>query len=165
MTRTTAPDISHLPALPHWDTRRRTCPPRSARSRPRLRARIAASGRSVERSSRVIEPRVRDRVDEIVAAKGRGEPVGRKSTTRTSRPVPVPAARSARCAGVAAWSCAGTSRANRRSPGIRASRLRREQPVLRELPGPGDDFFGSVGSRPEIYPIYWSPPADAGPPE
>ena len=23
--------------------------------------------------------------------------------------------------------------------------------------GPGDDFFGSVGSRPEIYPIYWSP--------
>ena len=22
--------------------------------------------------------------------------------------------------------------------------------------GPGDDFFGSVGSRPEIYPIYWS---------
>jgi Gig2-like len=24
--------------------------------------------------------------------------------------------------------------------------------------GPGDDFFGSVGSKPEIYPIYWSPP-------
>ena len=24
--------------------------------------------------------------------------------------------------------------------------------------GPADDFFGSVGSRPEIYPIYWSPP-------
>ena len=24
--------------------------------------------------------------------------------------------------------------------------------------GPGDDFFGSVGSRPEIYPIYWSTP-------
>ena len=23
--------------------------------------------------------------------------------------------------------------------------------------GPGDDFFGSVRSRPEIYPIYWSP--------
>lgn len=23
--------------------------------------------------------------------------------------------------------------------------------------GPGDDFFGSVGSTPEIYPIYWSP--------
>ena len=22
--------------------------------------------------------------------------------------------------------------------------------------GPGDDFFGSVGSRPEIYPVYWS---------
>ena len=22
--------------------------------------------------------------------------------------------------------------------------------------GPGDDFFGSVGSKPEIYPIYWS---------
>jgi hypothetical protein len=24
--------------------------------------------------------------------------------------------------------------------------------------GPGDDFFGSVGSKPEIYPIYWSAP-------
>lgn len=24
--------------------------------------------------------------------------------------------------------------------------------------GPADDFFGSVGSRPEIYPIYWSAP-------
>jgi Protein of unknown function (DUF1479) len=23
--------------------------------------------------------------------------------------------------------------------------------------GPGDDFFSSVGSRPEIYPVYWSP--------
>jgi hypothetical protein len=23
--------------------------------------------------------------------------------------------------------------------------------------GAGDDFFGSVGSRPEIYPVYWSP--------
>lgn len=23
--------------------------------------------------------------------------------------------------------------------------------------GPGDDFFSSVGSKPEIYPIYWSP--------
>ena len=23
--------------------------------------------------------------------------------------------------------------------------------------GPADDFFGSVGSKPEIYPIYWSP--------
>ena len=23
--------------------------------------------------------------------------------------------------------------------------------------GPGDDFFGSLGSRPEIYPVYWSP--------
>jgi hypothetical protein len=23
--------------------------------------------------------------------------------------------------------------------------------------GPGDDFFGTVGSKPEIYPIYWSP--------
>jgi Gig2-like len=23
--------------------------------------------------------------------------------------------------------------------------------------GPGDDFFGTVGSKPEIYPVYWSP--------
>jgi Protein of unknown function (DUF1479) len=24
--------------------------------------------------------------------------------------------------------------------------------------GPGDDFFASVRSKPEIYPVYWSPP-------
>ena len=28
----------------------------------------------------------------------------------------------------------------------------------KERGGPGDDFFDSVGSKPEIYPIYWSPP-------
>jgi hypothetical protein len=33
-----------------------------------------------------------------------------------------------------------------------------------ELPAaPGDDFSGSVGSEPEIYPVYWPPAPDAGP--
>ena len=31
--------------------------------------------------------------------------------------------------------------------------------------GPGDDFFGSVGSKPEIYPDLLVARADAGPPE
>ena len=60
------------------------------------------------------------------------------------------------CVGAVAWSSAATSTATRPRLGPRHRRLRRAQPVLRELPGPGDDFFGSVGSKPEIYPIYWS---------
>lgn len=37
-------------------------------------------------------------------------------------------------------------------------RLRRVQPLFGRLTsGPGDDFFSTVGSKPEIYPVYWSP--------
>src|SRR4029077_1565665 len=75
MARTTAPDISHLPALPHWDTTPEDLPAAIREVKATLRARIAASGRSVEEVFSVIEHRVRDRVDEIVAAKERGESV------------------------------------------------------------------------------------------
>ena len=48
MTRTTAPDISHLPALPHWDTTPEDLPAAIREVKATMRARIAASGRSVE---------------------------------------------------------------------------------------------------------------------
>ena len=48
MTRTTAPDISHLPALPHWDTTPEDLTAAIREVKATVRARIAASGRSVE---------------------------------------------------------------------------------------------------------------------
>ena len=75
MTETAARDISHLPDLPHWDSTPEDLPAAIREVKAALRARIAASGRSVEEVFAVIERRVLDRVDEIVAAKELGEPV------------------------------------------------------------------------------------------
>jgi Protein of unknown function (DUF1479) len=157
MTRTTAPDISHLPALPHWDTTPEDLPAAIREVKATLRARIAASGRSVEEVFAVIEHRVRDRVDEIVAAKDRGEPVWPEIDYADISSGAVPAA--------------VLGQVRRRGCLVVRGHFPREQALawdqgivdyvesnrfFENYRGPGDDFFGSVGSRPEIYPIYWS---------
>jgi Gig2-like len=158
MTRTTAPDISHLPALPHWDTTPEDLPAAIREVKATVRARIAASGRSVEEVFAVIEHRVRDRVDEIVAAKERGEPVWPEIDYADISSGAVPAA--------------VLGQVRRRGCLVVRGHFPREQALawdqgivdyvesnrfFENYRGPGDDFFGSVGSRPEIYPIYWSP--------
>jgi len=158
MTRTTAPDVSHLPALPHWDTTPEDLPAAIREVKATLRARIAASGRSVEEVFAVIEHRVRDRVDEIVAAKERGEPVWPEIDYADIASGAVPAA--------------ALGQVRRRGCLVVRGHFPREQALawdqgivdyvesnrfFENYRGPGDDFFGSVGSRPEIYPIYWSP--------
>jgi Protein of unknown function (DUF1479) len=158
MTRTTAPDISHLPALPHWDTTPEDLPAAIREVKATLRARIAASGRSVEEVFAVIEHRVRDRVDEIVAAQERGEPVWPEIDYADISSGAVPAT--------------VLGQVRRRGCLVVRGHFPREQAVawdqgivdyvesnrfFENYRGPGDDFFGSVGSRPEIYPIYWSP--------
>jgi hypothetical protein len=75
MTQRTALDTDGLPPLPHWDSVPDDLPSAIRAVKAALRARIAASGRSVEEVFAVIERRVRDQVEEIVAAKRRGEPV------------------------------------------------------------------------------------------
>ena len=158
MTRTTAPDISRLPALPHWDTPPEDLPAAIREVKAALRARIAASGRSVEEVFAVIERRVRDRVDEIAAAKERGEPVWPEIDYADISSGAVPAA--------------VLGQVRRRGCLVVRGHFPREQALawdqgivgyvesnrfFENYRGPGDDFFGSVGSRPEIYPIYWSP--------
>jgi hypothetical protein len=158
MTRTTAPDISHLPALPHWDTTPEDLPAAVREVKTALRARIAASGRSVEEVFAVIERRVRDRVDEIVAAQEHGEPVWPEIgyadiVSGAVTPAALAQVRRRGCLVV-------------RGHFPRGQALAWDQGIVdyvesnrffENYRGPGDDFFGSVGSRPEIYPIYWSP--------
>jgi hypothetical protein len=149
---------SALPTvLPHWEQTPDDLPGAVREIKAALRARIAASGRSVEEVFAVVERNVQAEVDEIVAAKARGE---------TIWPV-------IEYADLAAGTVPAETLALLRKRGCLVVRghFEREQALtwdrdivdyvernqfFENYRGPGDDFFGSVGSKPEIYPIYWS---------
>jgi hypothetical protein len=144
--------------LPHWETTPTDLKAATREIKAALRARIAASGRTVEEVFAVIEARVAERVAEIEADRDRGE---------TIWPV-------IDYADLAAGTVAQAEldKLRRRGCLVVRGHFPREQAVAWDrgivdyvegngffdaYRGPGDDFFGSVGSRPEIYPIYWSP--------
>jgi len=152
------PARSDLPALPHWEATPDDLPGAIRQIKAALRARITASGRSVEDVFAVIEKRVRAGVEQIVAEKALGETVW-----------PV-----IDYADIAAGTVTADQLARLRQRGClivrghfdRDQALGWDQDIVSYVEsnqffetyrGPGDDFFGSVGSRPEIYPIYWSP--------
>jgi hypothetical protein len=154
----TTPGTAPLPALPHWETTPADLKAAVREVKAALRARIAASGRTVEEVFAVIEARVRTRAEEIAAAKARGE---------TIWPV-------IDYADIAAGTVPDGELAKLRRRGCLVVRRHfpREQALawdagivdyvesnrfFENYRGPGDDFFGSVGSKPEIYPVYWSP--------
>ncbi|HJY96199.1 MAG TPA: DUF1479 domain-containing protein [Streptosporangiaceae bacterium] len=152
------PARTDLPALPHWEATPDDLPGAIRQVKAALRARITASGRSVEDVFAVIEKRVRAQVEQIAAEKARGETVW-----------PV-----IDYADIAAGTVTADQLARLRQRGClvvrghfdRDQALGWDQDIVSYVEsnqffetyrGPGDDFFGSVGSRPEIYPIYWSP--------
>ncbi len=147
-----------LPELPFWES-----PPDDLRAATRqikaaLRARIAASGRTVEEVFAVVEDRVRVQVEQITAELAAGEEVWPVIDYADIAAGAVPAAL--------------IEKLQRRGCLIVRGHFPREQALawdrdivdyvesnrfFENYRGPGDDFFGSVGSKPEIYPIYWSP--------
>jgi hypothetical protein len=147
-----------LPALPHWEQTPADLPDAIRQTKAALRARIAASGRTVEEVFAVVQDQIAHEVGEITAARERGEMIW---------PVIVFADIEARTVP------AGTQdRLRRRGCLVVRGHFDREQALswdrgivgyvegngfFENYRGPGDDFFGSVGSRPEIYPVYWSP--------
>jgi hypothetical protein len=147
-----------LPALPHWETPPADLPAAISQIKAAIRARIAASGRSVQEVFDVVEQRIRVEIDDIQAAKDRGESVW-----------PV-----VDYADIAAGTVSPQVQAQVRRRGCLVVRghFEREQALgwdgalvdyvesnqfFENYRGPGDDFFGTVGSKPEIYPVYWSP--------
>ncbi len=148
-----------LPSLPHWDS-----PPSDVKEAVRaikaaIRARVTASGRSVEEVFAVIENKISEQVAAISVAKGRGE---------TIWPV-------VDYADIEAGSVPPElfEKLRRRGCLVVRGHFPREQALAWDqgivdyvesngffdsYRGPGDEFFSSVGSKPEIYPIYWSPP-------
>ena len=147
-----------LPALPHWESTPDDLPTAIREIKAALRTRIAASGRTVEEVFAVVERRVRAEVDEITAARQRGE---------TIWPVIDYAD-----IGAGAVPDEALSLLRRRGCLVVRGHFDRGQALgwdrdivdyvagnrfFEDYRGPGDDFFGSVGSKPEIYPVYWSP--------
>ncbi|MGY3201344.1 DUF1479 domain-containing protein [Streptomyces sp. TE5632] len=157
MTLATETQQAGLPALPHWETTPDDLAAAIREIKPALRARIEASGRTVEEVFAVVEERVRARLAEIQADKERGETVWpvidyADIANGTVTPEQLDKLRRRGCLVVRghferdqalAWDASIVDYVERNE-------------FFENYRGPGDDFFGSVGSKPEIYPIYWS---------
>lgn len=145
-------------ALPHWETSPDDLAGATRQIKRAIRARIEASGRTVEEVFAAVEKLVGERVAEIKADKANGVEVW-----------PV-----IEYADIANGTVSAEQLAKLRRRGclIVRGHFPREQALawdagivdyvesnqfFENYRGPGDDFFGSVGSKPEIYPIYWSP--------
>ncbi|WBB67881.1 DUF1479 domain-containing protein [Micromonospora sp. WMMD812] len=158
MSAPAVPATSPLPALPHWEQTPTDLPAAIREVKAALRARIAASGRTVEEVFAVVERRVQAAVDEITAARARGEAIWPAIDYADIAAGTVPAAQ------VALLRRRGCLVVRGHFDRDQALRWDREivdyvdgNRFFENYRGPGDDFFGSVGSKPEIYPIYWSP--------
>ncbi|WP_394620352.1 YbiU family protein [Lentzea sp. JNUCC 0626] len=136
--------------LPSWDTTPADLPRAIKEIKKAIRARIEASGRTVEEVFAVVEDRIRREVDDVRS--GQGWPVLDYADIESG--------------------AADSDLVKRRGCLVIRNHFDRSQALAWDASivdyvesndffahyrGPGDDFFGSVGSKPEIYPIYWSP--------
>jgi hypothetical protein len=143
--------------LPHWEEPPADLPAAIRQIKAALRANIAASGRTVEEVFAVVEQRIKADVDDITTARERGETVWPVIDYADIAAGTVPADAAAKL--------------RRRGCLVVRGHFDREQALgwdrdivryvednkfFENYRGPGDDFFGTVGSKPEIYPIYWS---------
>ncbi|MER6546119.1 DUF1479 domain-containing protein [Streptomyces sp. NPDC001250] len=143
--------------LPHWETVPEDLPAAIRVIKQALRARIEASGRSVAEVYAAAERRVAARVAEIKAEREAGERVWpvidyADIENGTVRAAQADLVKQRGCLVVRghfpreqalAWDASIVDYVERNR-------------FFENYTGPGDDFFGSVGSKPEIYPIYWS---------
>jgi len=151
------PGTAPLPALPHWEQTPADLPAAIRQIKAALRARIAASGRTAEDVFAIVERQIKGEVAQIAAARDRGEAIW-----------PV-----IDYAEIEAGTVTAEAREllHRRGCLVVRGHFEREQALswdasivryvednefFENYRGPADDFFGSVGSKPEIYPIYWS---------
>ena len=119
---TSTPTIARRDSLPHWETIPADVPSAVREVKAAIRARIVASGRTVEEVVTTVAARLRVEVDDIVVAKARGgRRCGRSSTTATSPAAPSTAISSLGSADAGASWCAVTSSASRPWRGIEGS--------------------------------------------
>ena len=152
------PHTAPLPPLPHWEQPPADLPAAIKQVKAALRARIAASGRTVEEVFAVVEQQIKAEVGEISATRERGDTVWPVIDYVDIE------------AGTVPDETLGLLR--RRGCLVVRGHFSRDQALawdrnivdyvesnqfFEQYRGPGDDFFASVNSKPEIYPIYWSP--------
>ena len=157
MTQATAYDITR-PELPHWEEPPTDLSGAIREIKTALRARIEASGRTVDEVFEVIERKVADRVVEITAAKERGEqvwPVIDYADIESGAVAPEQLEHLKRRGCLVVRGHFPREHARQCDQDI-VDYVESNQ-FFENYRGPGDDFFGTVGSKPEIYPIYWSP--------
>jgi hypothetical protein len=147
-----------LPTLPNWETTPADLKAATREVKAAIRQRIQASGRSVEEVFALVERRVLARVTEVSGARENGETVWpvidyADIAAGTVTPEQLAALRARGCLVV-------------RGHFERDQALQWDRDIVdyvesnrffENYRGPGDDFFGSVDSKPEIFPIYWSP--------
>ncbi|ANZ34742.1 hypothetical protein BBK82_00255 [Lentzea guizhouensis] len=134
--------------LPSWETTPEDLPGAVREVKAAIRAQIEASGRTVEEVFAVVEQHIKLEVDAIKSSKDVW-PVVNYDELESS----VDAVKRRGCVVI-------------RGHFPREQALAWDRSIVdyvesngffEQYRGPGDDFFGSVGSKPEIYPIYWSP--------
>ena len=166
MAATTTPATASLPALPHWETTPADLKAAVREVKAALRARIAASGRTVEEVFAVIEARVRDagRGDRRREGARRDDLAGHRLRRHRGRHRPGRRAREAAPARLPRGTGALPARAGA-GVGRRHRRLRRVQPVLRELPRPRRRLLRQRRLQARDLPGLLVARADAGPAE
>lgn len=143
------PEIASLPPLPHWEQAPADLPGAIRQIKAALRARVAATGRTAEDVFAVVEQQIRAEVEEITAARLRGETVWPVIDYASIEAGTVPAQAQAML--------------RRRGCLVVRGHFDRDQALgwdrdivdyvdsnrfFETYRGPGDDFFASVGSRP-----------------
>jgi hypothetical protein len=144
--------------LPHWEETPADLPAAIREIKAALRTRIAASGRSVDEVFAVVDRRVRAAAGDIAAEKAAGREVWPVIPYADNAAGTVP---QSRLDLLKKRGCLVVRGHFERDQALRWDRdivdyVERNH-FFQNYRGPGDDFFGSVGSKPEIYPIYWSP--------
>jgi hypothetical protein len=147
-----------LTPLPHWETVPDDVPAAIAEIKRALRARITASGRTVASVFAEVEAKIRDEVRDLERARAHGEAIWPEIDyadveAGTVAPELVEKLRRRGCAVIRGHFPREQALAWDRGvvDYVEANRF------FENYRGPADDFFGSVMSKPEIYPIYWSP--------
>ena len=143
--------------LPNWNTIPDDLPAAIRQIKGAIRDRIEAGGRSVESIVAEIEDFLRAEIADIAATRGRGDDVWPVVDFADVSAGTVSAETSAYlrrrgCAVVR--NTFDHSLAERWDADI-VDYVERNQ-FFENYTGPADDFFASVDSKPEIYPIYWS---------
>ena len=154
----TQPGTTTLPPLPHWEQAPADIPAAITQVKAAMRARIAASGRTADEVFAVVERQVTAEVEEIIAARDRGEevwPVIDYADIETGTVTAGAQALLRRRGCLVVRGHFDRDQAGAWDRGI--VDYAESNRFFEHYRGPGDNFFASVRSKPEIYPLYWSP--------